>query len=211
MQVVKIKICGITNYDDAMAAVDMGADIVGFNFYPKSPRYIEPEKAFAVIQKIPSFIDTAAIFVNAGAQAIRDLTHDGMLNWIQLHGDEPPEFCEQFTAWNLRTLKAIRVKSRESLDQARLYRTSALLLDAFDPTLYGGTGQRFDWNLVRDFSYKIFLAGGITPDNIQEALECRTYGIDVCSGVESEPGKKDHQKMKKLFETVNHFMGLKAR
>jgi phosphoribosylanthranilate isomerase len=211
MHIVKIKICGITNIEDAQAAVDMGADILGFNFYPKSPRYIEPTKAMVIIRKMPAFVDTAGIFVNANAHEIHELTNEGLLNWIQLHGDEPPEFCEQFTAWNLHTIKAIRVQSKESLARAESYRTSALLLDAFNPKLYGGTGQRFDWSLIKNFSYRVFLAGGICPDNIQEALEHQTYGIDVCSGIESQPGKKDHNKMKQLFKTVHNFTGLKVK
>lgn len=211
MHLVKVKICGITNLTDALAAVEMGADILGFNFYRKSPRYIEPARAIEIIDKIPAFVDTAGIFVNADAHTIHELTHVGSLNWIQLHGDETPEFCDQFTAWNLRTIKAIRVKSKESLTQAQQFHTSALLLDAFNPDLYGGTGERFDWALVKDFSYRIFLAGGITPDNITEALENRTYGVDICSGIELEPGKKDHKKMQQLFKTIYNYTGLKAK
>lgn len=211
MHVIKVKICGITNLDDALAAVDMGADILGFNFFRPSPRYIEPANAFEIIKKIPAFVDTAGIFVNAEAHDIHELTNEGLLNWVQLHGDEPPEFCEQFTTWNLRTIKAIRVQSKESLDQAIDYHTSALLMDAFNPNFYGGTGERFDWTLVKNSAYRIFLAGGITPDNISEALACETYGVDICSGIESEPGKKDHKKMKQLFKTIYNYTGLKAR
>ena len=211
MHIVKVKICGITNLEDARAAIDMGADILGFNFYSPSPRYIEPAKAFEIIQKIPAFVDTAGIFVNTDAHDIHELTNSGFLNWIQLHGNEPPAFCEQFAAWNLHTIKAIRVQSNESIVQAEHYHTSALLLDAFNPNLYGGTGQRFDWSLVKNSSQRIFLAGGINPDTIQEALEYETYGVDICSGIESEPGKKDHKKMKQLFKTIYNHTGLKAK
>lgn len=210
MHIVKVKICGITNPDDAQAAVDMGADILGFNFYPKSPRYIDPDKAVTIIHKIPSFVDTAGIFVNADVHNIHELTNEGVLNWIQLHGDESPEFCDEFTAWNLRTMKAIRVQSEESVKLAEQYRTYALLLDAFNPTLYGGTGERFDWELAKHFTQRIFLAGGITPDNIIRALEQETYGVDICSGIESQPGKKDHKKMKQLFKRIHHHTGIKA-
>jgi len=207
---VKVKICGITNIDDAMAAVDMGADILGFNFYELSPRYIEPEKAIAIIDKIPAFVNTAGVFVNAKIHDIRKLTNPSALNWLQFHGDESPEFCSRFTAWSLNTIKAIRIQSAESIRQAEVYRTSALLFDAFNPKLYGGTGETFDWSLVKNCPNRIFLAGGITTDNVQTALKCGTYGIDICSGIESEPGKKDHKKMKQLFKIIYNHTGLEA-
>lgn len=211
MKILKVKICGITNLDDALAAVDMGADILGFNFYPRSPRFIEPKKAQEIIEKLPAFVDTAGIFVNAPLRDIQSINDSGMLNWIQLHGDETPEFCREFHSWNVRTIKAIRVKSIKSLETADQYRTFALLFDSFDPKVYGGTGQQFDWSLAKDHPYRIFLAGGINPDNVLEALKVDVYGIDVCSGIESEPGKKDHEKMKQLFKNVYEFTGQKAR
>jgi phosphoribosylanthranilate isomerase len=211
MHSVKVKICGITNLTDALAAVEMKADILGFNFYPQSPRYIEPEKAMEIIAMLPAFVDTAGIFVNAEAHTIHEMTHSGSLNWVQFHGDETPEFCDQFTTWNLQTIKAIRVQTEESLIQAARYHTSALLLDAYNSSFYGGTGERFDWALLENFPYRIFVAGGITPDNIEEALEYKPYGVDICSGIESEPGKKDHKKMKQLLETIHNFTGLKAK
>ena len=211
MYKVRVKICGITNIEDALAAVDMGADILGFNFYAPSPRYIEPEKAVAIIDKIPAFVNIAGIFVNAKIHEIRKLTNPGSLNWVQFHGDESPEFCDRFTAWSLRTIKAIRVQSKESIQQAEIFHTSALLFDAFNPKLYGGTGETFDWSLVKNCPNRIFLAGGITPDNIQKALDQRTYGVDICSGIESEPGKKDHKKMAQLFKIIHNHTGLKAK
>lgn len=211
MQLVKVKICGITNLPDALAAVDMGADILGFNFYPESPRYIEPAKAIEIVDQIPGFVDTAGIFVNAEAHTIHEMTHSGAFNWVQFHGDESPEFCDQFTTWNRQTIKAIRVRSKGSLEQAEQYHTSALLLDAFNASLYGGTGQRFDWDLVDNLSSRVFLAGGINPDNIEEALQHKTYGVDICSGIEASPGKKDLKKMKQLFETICNHTGIKAR
>jgi phosphoribosylanthranilate isomerase len=211
MHIAKIKICGITNREDAQAAVDMGADIIGFNFYRKSPRYIKPQKAIEIIQQLPGYVNTAGIFVNAKTHDIHELTNDGILNWIQLHGDETPDFCHNLAAWNVHTIKAIRVKSEESLADIDKYHTSALLLDAFDPNQYGGTGQRFDWALVQNTPHRIFLAGGLSPDNIIEALEHQTYGVDICSGIESAPGKKDHKKMKKLFDKIHHHTGLKVK
>ena len=210
MSTAKIKICGITNLDDAQAEMEMGADILGFNFYPPSPRCIEREKAERIISKLPSFVDTAGIFVNAEASEIRKITNSGLLNWIQFHGDESPQFCSQFNVWGLHTIKAIRVRSPEDIRQALVFRTSSILFDAFDKTLYGGTGKTFDWALIKNCPANIFIAGGITPDNITKAMELDVYGIDVCSGIESEPGKKDHKKMQRRFENVRNFTGLKV-
>ena len=211
MYKVKVKICGITNIEDAQAAIDMGADILGFNFYAPSPRYIELAKAAEIIGKIPAFVDTAGVFVNADTHDIHELSNSGILNWIQFHGDETPEFCDRFSTWNLHTIKAIRIRSKESVTQAEHYHTSALLFDTFNPKLYGGTGQTFDWSLVKNCPHRIFLAGGITSDNIQEALEHGTYGVDICSGIESQPGKKDHKKMKELFKIIDNHTNLKAK
>ena len=207
----KVKICGITNLEDAKAAIDLRADILGFNFYPPSPRYIEPAKAIEIIAKLPGHVDIAGVFVNADEHGIHALASPGLINWVQLHGDETPEFCSRFKAWNLRTIKAVRVKDAEAVKDAEKYHTSALLFDAFNPTLYGGTGETFDWSLVKNCPQRIFLAGGITPDNVQLALEQEVYGIDVCSGIEAEPGKKDLAKMKQLFENIHNFTGSKAK
>jgi phosphoribosylanthranilate isomerase len=204
MLIVKVKICGITNYQDAVTAVDMGADILGFNFYPKSPRYIAPAKAAEIIRKLPAFIDTAGVFVNESVEHIHETKNLCQLDWVQLHGDEDPEFCRQFLSDNVKIMKAIRVKSQADVEKADGFFTDAVLLDAFDPEKYGGTGITFDWNIIGHISKRIFLAGGIKPDNAAEAVELGVYGIDVCSGIEAEPGKKDHKKMKKLFENIRH-------
>jgi len=204
MLIVKVKICGITNYEDAAAAVDMGADLLGFNFYPKSPRFITPEKAAEIINKLPGFIDIAGVFVNASLEQIRETMDLCQLNWVQLHGDEDPEFCNSFLSLNVKTMKALRVKDQSDIQQAENYFTDAILLDAFHPEKYGGTGLTFDWNIVGHINKRIFLAGGINPDNATEAIKLGVYGIDVCSGIEAEPGKKDHEKMRKLFENIRH-------
>lgn len=210
MITVKVKICGITNFEDAQAAVNMGADILGFNFYEKSPRYITPEKAREIIIKLPSYIDIAGIFVNTTKQQIHRLTDQGLLNWVQFHGDETPEFCNQFNYWGLNTMKAIRVRSAEDIAQAKVFRTHSILFDSFNPDLYGGTGKAFDWELIKECPRRIFLAGGIGPDNVAEALKVDVYAVDVCSGIESEPGKKDLNKMKQLFEAIHDHIGLKV-
>ncbi len=202
MLIVKVKICGITNYKDAAAAVDMGADILGFNFYPKSPRYIAPEEVVKIINKLPAFVDVAGVFVNDSLEHIRKIMRQCQLNWVQLHGDENPEFCQSLIS--VKTIKALRIKEKKDIKQAENYFTDAILLDAYNPEKYGGTGISFDWNIVGHIGKRIFLAGGINPDNVEAAVKLGVYGIDVCSGIESEPGKKDHKKMKKLFENIGH-------
>ena len=208
MLIVKVKICGITNFEDAMAAIEMGADMLGFNFYPKSPRYIEPEDAAQIINALPAFIDTVGVFVNPTLDDVKKQIADGRLNWVQLHGDETPEFCHSLTSLSfIKTMKAIRVKDAASIRLAETYFTDAILLDAFDPHRYGGTGIAFNWNIIGNISKRVFLAGGINPDNVRKAIDLGVYGIDVCSGIEAAPGKKDHAKMKKLFDNINYVRG----
>jgi len=207
MLIVKVKICGITNYEDAAAAMDMGADLLGFNFFPESPRFVTPEEAGDMVDRLPAFIDTAGIFVNAPIDQIRETTDVCPLDWIQLHGDETPEFCRSLMLHNVKTMKAIRVRDQEDVERADAFFTDAVLLDAFCPDKYGGTGATFDWNVIGHMGKRVFLAGGINPDNAAAAVELGVYGIDVCSGIEAEPGKKDHNKMKKLFDNIRHLRG----
>ena len=207
MLIVKVKICGITNYEDAAAALDMGADLLGFNFYPKSPRFITPEKAAQIINKLPAFIDLAGIFVNASIDQITETKNLCSLDWVQLHGDESPQLCKELLSHNVKVMKALRVKDQTDIKKADDYFTDAILLDAFNPEKYGGTGLTFDWNIIGHIGKRVFLAGGINPDNAADAVKLGVYGIDVCSGIEAEPGKKDHKKMKKLFENIKHLRG----
>ena len=207
MIAVKVKICGITNVEDALAAIEMGADLIGFNFYPQSKRYVTPDQARAIIDKLPTFVDIAGIFVNAAGEHVRAVAKMCSLNWVQIHGDETPEYCEALRWISAKVMKAIRVKDVADIERANDYYTDAILLDAFHPEEYGGTGQKFDWNLVRRLQTRVFLAGGITPENAVEAVEVGAYGIDICSGIESTPGKKDHEKMQKLFDNIKHVRG----
>jgi phosphoribosylanthranilate isomerase len=207
MLIVKVKICGITNHEDAVAAMNMGADLLGFNFYPQSPRYVPPEKVTEIIKKLPGFIDLAGVFVNASIDEIHEISNVCPLNWVQLHGDETPDFCRQLLTHDVKTMKAIRVKDGSDIRRAEQYFTDAILLDAFRPESYGGTGRTFDWNVIGHIGKRVFLAGGINPDNVADAIKLGVYGIDVCSGIEAEPGKKDHEKMKKLFEIVKQLRG----
>jgi len=204
MLIVKVKICGITNYDDAAAAIDMGADLLGFNFYPKSSRFVTLQQTTQIISKLPAFIDVVGVFVNASLDEIRGTIGQCPLNWVQLHGDESPEFCRSLTSDNVKTMKALRVKNEADIEKAEYYFTDAILLDAFDPHKYGGTGLTFDWNIIGHIGKRVFLAGGINPVNAPRAVELGVYGIDVCSGIEAEPGKKDLKKMKMLFDNIRH-------
>jgi len=201
---IKVKICGITNLDDAIAAVDLGADALGFVFFGKSPRFISHTKAEAIIKKLPSFITTVGVFVNEKTENIEKIVRLTRIDVVQLHGDEPPEMCNV----SRRVIKAIRVKSIESLAPLINYKdkVSAFLLDTFTPDILGGTGQIFNWDIAVDAKQfgRIILAGGLTPDNITEAVRrVRPYGVDVSSGVELEKGKKDHKKMELFIERAN--------
>lgn len=207
MLIVKVKICGITNLEDAVAAMDMGADLLGLNFYPKSPRYVTVEQAAEIVSELPGFIDVAGVFVNASFEQIQETISKCQLNWVQLHGDEDPEFCRSLLSLNVKTMKAVRVKDRSDIKKAEGYFTDAILLDAFHPERYGGTGLTFDWNIVGHMGKRVFLAGGINPDNAAAAIELGVYGIDICSGIEAEPGKKNHEKMRQLFDNIRHLRG----
>ena len=208
---IKVKICGITNLDDAQAAFEMGADMLGFNFYPKSPRYIHPDEAVKIIRKLPTFIDSVGLFVNAPIEEIKAIAETGYVNWIQLHGDETPEFCDQVRFANIRTIKAIRVRTETDVHNCRNFHSYAVLLDAFSSKRYGGTGKQFNWQWAKNLPKRVILAGGIGPDNVAEAIGTGVYGIDICSGIESSPGKKDPDKMRQLFDSIRYTTGLKAR
>ena len=199
---VKIKICGITNIDDAMASVDLGADALGFNFYKKSPRYIEPEKAAEIIAQLPPFIVPVAVFVNEREEKIREALTASCIHGVQFHGDETPEFCQRF---GNHVIKAFQVKDKESLKHMSHYRVSAYLLDSYREDLRGGTGETFDWHLavVAKTFGKIILAGGLTPENVSEAVKLvQPYAVDVAGGVEKEKGIKDPVKLKKFVIEV---------
>lgn len=207
---IKVKICGITNLEDAQAAFDLGADMLGFNFYPQSPRYIKPEEAIKIIRKLPTFVDSVGLFVNAPIEEIKAVAETGYLSWVQVHGDETPDFCDTVRFSNVRTIKAIRVRTEEDVHKTRDFFTYAVLLDAFSSKRYGGTGKQFNWEWAKNLPKRIFLAGGITPENVEQAIHTGVYGIDICSGIESAPGIKDHEKMKRLFEMIRRTTGLKA-
>ncbi|MDH4161359.1 MAG: phosphoribosylanthranilate isomerase [Nitrospirota bacterium] len=199
---IRIKICGITNLDDAMAAAEAGADALGFIFYKKSPRYVEPLRAAEIIAQLPPFVTPVGVFVNEREEKIRETVSLACLQAVQLHGDETPEFCQRF---GTRVIKAFQIKNKESLKHMSHFRVSAYLLDSYKEGLRGGTGEIFDWHLavVAKTFGRIILAGGLTPDNVTEAVKLvQPYGVDVAGGVEREKGLKDHGKLKKFITEV---------
>lgn len=193
----KVKICGITNLADARVAVAAGADALGFNFHEKSPRFVPLEAAAEISRQLPPFVLRVGVFVNAPADFILHAIRESGLAMLQFHGDEPPEFCSQF---GLMTMKAFRVRGPVTLEEIPQYQTDAYLLDAFSSTTFGGTGEKFNWDLAveaQKFGKPVFLAGGLTPENVADAIrQVRPFGVDVSSGVESAPGRKDHAQVK---------------
>ena len=199
---VKVKICGITNLEDALYSAECGADALGFIFYPKSPRFIEKTKAKEIISKLPPFITTVGVFVNESIENIVNTIHECNINIVQLHGDETPDYCSKLP---VKTIKAIRVKNEDSLKQIAEYKISTLLLDAYSEDSFGGAGKIFDWDLaIKAKGYgRIILSGGLTLDNVREAIEkVKPYGVDVSSGVEEREGKKDKIKVREFIKRV---------
>jgi phosphoribosylanthranilate isomerase len=194
---VIVKICGITNVEDGLAAVGAGADALGFIFYKESPRYVPIEKAATVIRDLPEPIVKVGVFVDADEEIVYHATRECGLNLLQFHGTESPEYCVQF---GLMSMKAFQIRDAQSLSQLADFKTDAWLLDAYSPDKLGGTGERFNWDLAieaRKMGRPIFLAGGLTPENVAEAVRhVEPYAVDVSSGVEASPGKKDHAKVK---------------
>jgi phosphoribosylanthranilate isomerase len=199
----RVKICGITNLDDGQTAVEAGADALGFNFYEKSSRYISLKTAAEISKQLPPFVIRVGVFVNAPEEIVLRAIGECGLTMLQFHGDEPPEFCTQFGVMNM---KAFRIRDVESLKEIPDYQTDAYLLDAFSSTTPGGTGEKFNWELAveaQKFGKPIFLAGGLTPENVAEAVrKVRPFGVDVSSGVEISPGKKDHAKTRAFIKAV---------
>ena len=199
---MKIKICGITNKEDALHAVSLGVDAIGFIFYKNSPRYISPEVAEEISMFLPPFVQTVGVFVNETEAAIEAIVQKCGLDVIQLHGEETPKLCMGLSC---RVIKAIRVKELEDLDIIPSYHglVSAILLDYKDDVQRGGTGKSFDWGLAlraKEYDIPLVLSGGINEGNIQKAVQLvNPYAIDLSSGVELEPGKKDYNKMESII------------
>jgi len=203
---IKIKICGITNAADAQKAAEFGADALGFVFYPKSPRAIQPDAAKRIIAALPPFMLSVGVFVNQPEETVRRIVDTCGLALAQIHGDESAAYCESL---GRPVLRAIRLKDRKSFLALAEYKgrmgVRGFVVDAFSQEAYGGTGQTVDWSLAAEAAKAapILLAGGLTPENVQEAItQVNPYGVDVSSGVESSPGKKDHQKLHDFIQAV---------
>jgi phosphoribosylanthranilate isomerase len=203
---IKVKVCGITNAEDAFAAVEAGADALGFIFYEKSPRYVVPAVAGRIIAELPPLVMPVGVFVNEGLATVRSIMDTCGLGMAQLHGDEDTAYCRELSR---PMMKALRLRNRESLLALAEYRgrggVRGFVLDAFSELAYGGTGQVTDWRLAAEVaqSAPVLLAGGLTPENVIEAIRVvQPYGVDVSSGVESAPGKKDHAKVRAFLEAV---------
>ena len=198
----KVKICGITNLPDAQLAVGLGADALGFVFYPKSPRAVSVRQAADICNALPPFVVKVGVFVDELEFEIEKAIAECLLNAVQFHGEEPPGFCQKFAA---KSIKAIRMRDEDSLRAATEYDVDALLLDTYTDAERGGTGKTFDWALAvkaqETLGPPIILSGGLTTANVQEAIrKVRPYAVDVSSGVEREPGKKDPEKLRRFIE-----------
>ena len=203
---VRVKICGITNQKDAFAALDAGADALGFVFYNGSPRNIAREDAARIIEQLPPFIQTVGLFVNESIGTINNIADLCGLDVIQLHGDETPQFCNSI---NRRVIKALRIKDISSLEPLESFNVAGMLLDAWSPSEQGGTGRTFNWDIAEIASQKkqIILAGGLSPDNVTEAIrKVRPYAVDVSSGVESSPGVKNHMLLRDFIRKAKESM-----
>lgn len=202
---VKVKICGITSWRDAQLAVDGGAHALGFNFYRRSPRYVLPGEAARIVMRLPAGVIATGVFVNESPADIARMSRAVELDLLQLHGEESPEEVAEL-AGVLPVVKAFRVGRRFHLADLRVFRfADAFLLDGFDARRKGGTGRRFDWGLARRAARygRIFLAGGLTPENVAEAIRAaRPDYVDVCSGVEARPGRKDPRRLRELMRRV---------
>ena len=201
-----VKICGITNLDDALAAIAAGADALGFNFYKPSPRYITPHAARDIIEQLPASPLTVGVFVNEESpQAVMNIANEATIKAVQLHGDESPDYCRELAS-RTSVIKTFAVSDSFDPKLAFAYEVDAIMLDTRDNRLRGGTGRVFDWSIAQQVSQiipKLYLAGGLSPENVAEAInKVRPYAVDACSSLEDKPGTKNHERMRALIETV---------
>lgn len=200
-----VKICGITNLDDALAAIAAGADALGFNFYKPSPRYITPQQAREIIEQLPGSILIVGVFVNEESNIVRAIAKEAGLRALQLHGDESPEYCRELAA-DFYVIKTFAVSDSFDIQALAPYNVEAIMLDTKHNNLRGGTGRVFDWSValrVAPAIPKLFLAGGLSPENVENAVEIvRPFAVDACSALEDRPGKKNHERMRVFINAV---------
>ena len=202
---IKIKICGITNLEDALLAAELGADALGFIFYSQSPRKVAPETAREIIAQLPPFVVSVGVFVDEAAAVVQELAARVGLDWVQLHGQESPEYCRNL---GRKVIKGFRIKDEDSLRLLADYQgaAQALLLDTYKQGQVGGTGTAFDWRLAREAKKYgwIILAGGLTPENVSRAIAIALpAAVDTASGTEAAPGRKDPAKLRAFFRAVS--------
>ncbi len=201
---VKVKICGITNFEDAEISVDAGCDALGFIFYRQSPRYISPEKAAEIISKLPRYIAKIGVFVNAREKNIKNIAKLCKLDMLQFHGNETVKFCNRFKKYKI--IKVFKVKDRLDIKVALKYQPFAYMFDTLSKMKFGGTGESFDWKLVRHtdcLKKPVFLSGGLSQKNVKGAIKAAHPGwVDTCSLLENQPGKKDPEKVTKFIKAA---------
>ena len=196
----QVKICGITNTDDARVAVDAGVDMIGLNFYPPSPRYVTPAQARAIVASLPASVSAVGVFVNEDVETVSRTVRDSGVQMVQLHGEETPEFCQQLP-WPV--VKTFRFTVQVQPEMMRQYAVAAYLIEGFHADLYGGGGALADWQRVATLHQygRIMLAGGLTPENVRDAIRVvHPYAVDVCSGVEASPGRKDWHRVRAFVQ-----------
>ncbi len=208
---VRIKVCGITRTEDAARAAHLGAWALGFIFYKKSPRFIGPAKAKKIIEALPPFVTPVGVFVDNNAGAVRDIISHCALHAVQLHGNEDHHFCHRLRRYNVKIIKAFKVGPGFDPSVVDPYKVDAFLFDTACEGQQGGTGQAFDWNILKDIKSRnipFIISGGLNNQNVIEAVNnLKPYAVDVNSGVEESPGKKDPRKMKEFIDVVNYISG----
>jgi len=201
----KVKICGITNASDASAAAAYGASALGFIFYKQSPRCVTVEDACEILMGVSPFIKKVGVFVNEDRNIVNEIANKASLDLIQLSGDESPVYCKGL---NRPYIKAVRVKNKESLNEINEYDTQYTLFDTYSKSNFGGTGKVFNWDLIQNMPFEkryIILSGGLNSENVKNAIkQVNPYAVDIATGVEKLPGKKDHEKMKNFIEAVRN-------
>jgi len=201
---MKVKICGITNLEDALTCQELGADALGFIFYNKSKRFISTAKAAEIVKNLSPFIMKVGVFVNESPEIINQIVDDVKLNAVQLHGDESPGWLKMIP---FQVIKSFRINNEFDFSILNNYKNAWYLLDSFSEKVYGGTGEQFNWNVIpEDIRSNIILSGGVSADNIEEIYyKVKPAAVDVSSSLEIEPGKKDAEKVKQFFKTINSF------
>ena len=198
----KVKICGITNYEDAAHAAILGADYIGFNFYELSPRHVDESEVKKFIGKLPKNVKKVGVFVNQNLDKVKKIVKALDLDLIQLHGDETQDYCSKLKAETKKhIIKAFRIRSKEDIKKISNYNVDFLMFDAYKEEMFGGTRKTFDWKIINGVNKPFFLSGGLNPKNVKEAIRtAKPYAVDAASGIEINPRKKDYRKMKEFIE-----------